>query len=209
MPRSSPSLDMTPMVDLAFLLVTFFMLTSSFRNVEPVLVDTPSSTSDVLLPENVMLITIDTLGRAYYDITGREVRTSLIEEMGKKYNVAFDDQEKTTFALMSMIGMPMKDIKNYLKADEKGRKVMDEASKGIPLDSANNELANWIMEGYKAASADAMNKGIDLRGDKALKFAIKADAGTDYDKVKKVIKVFKDREIYRFNLITSLETDVQ
>ena len=63
--KSNPSLDMTPMVDLAFLLVTFFMLTATSRVTEPVVVDTPSSTSSKLLPENVMLISIDEKGRPF------------------------------------------------------------------------------------------------------------------------------------------------
>ena len=59
-PKGSPSIDMTPMVDLAFLLVTFFMLSASFRSSEPVDVDIPTSISDKIIPENVLLIT--TLG---------------------------------------------------------------------------------------------------------------------------------------------------
>ncbi|MES2629895.1 MAG: biopolymer transporter ExbD [Bacteroidota bacterium] len=207
MPRSSPSLDMTPMVDLAFLLVTFFMLTSSFRETEPVMVDAPSSTSDIILPDNVMLITIDTAGRVFYDITGRDTRMALIDRIGETYKVNFTEEQKNRFAIMSMFGQPVSQLPAYLSADEKKRKEMDAVTKGIPSDSVDNQLANWIMEGYRAAAADGANKGVDPKGEKALRFAIKADGKTNYDKVKKVIKTFKDREIFRFNLITNIETE--
>ena len=205
MPRSSPSLDMTPMVDLAFLLVTFFMLTSSFRAVEPVVVDTPSSTSDIILPENVMVITVDTAGRVFFDLTGRDARFALIDRMGEIYNIKFSDDEKNRFAIMNVVGQPMSNMATYLKGGEKERTAMDAATKGIPSDSTDNQLANWIMEGYRAAAADGATKGVDPKGDKALRFAIKADAKTNYAKVKKVIQTYKDHEIYRFNLITNIE----
>src|SRR5687767_12655601 len=99
MPRSSPALDMTPMVDLAFLLVTFFMLTSAFRAEEPVLVDTPSSHSQTQLKDkDIMLLTIDSAGRAFFTLDGKEIRMQLLEEMGKRYNLTFTDQEKLQFA---------------------------------------------------------------------------------------------------------------
>ena len=73
--RTSPSLDMTPMVDLAFLLVTFFMLTTKFAPEETVVVDTPSSISDIKLPENnVITLTIDSKKRVFFGVDAPQTK---------------------------------------------------------------------------------------------------------------------------------------
>ena len=77
-PKSSPSIDMTPMVDLAFLLVTFFMLAASFRSSEPVEVDIPSSISDKIIPDNVVMVTIDKGGRVFFNMSDVEARIQLL-----------------------------------------------------------------------------------------------------------------------------------
>src|ERR1700749_344132 len=89
----APALDMTPMVDLAFLLVTFFMLTASFRMAEPVVVDPPSSIGEVDLPDNYIMVTIDDKGRAFFGISNTTAKMNALREMAKKYNVSFSDQE--------------------------------------------------------------------------------------------------------------------
>jgi biopolymer transport protein ExbD len=209
MPRGNPSLDMTPMVDLAFLLVTFFMLTASVRVNEPVVVDTPSSTSDKILPDNVILISVDDRGKAFFNITNGVVRMKTLERMGKQYNVNFTKKEVDQFAKMTSIGVPIQQLPQFINLDENQKAKYK--SPGIPIDSANNQLGDWIQFGRIEAAkfaqeqkARAENLGREFKYE-PLRFAIKADAQANYIAVKDIIKVFTDKEIYRFNLITNLE----
>jgi len=209
MPRGNPSLDMTPMVDLAFLLVTFFMLTASVRVSEPVIVDAPSSTSDKLLPENVIMITIGEDGKAFYNINNAEVRKKTLEKMGAQYKVNFTEEQKKRFGGMTSIGVPVQSLGDYINMEDVERQKIK--SPGIPLDSLNNQLGDWIQYGRIEAAKQAKEQ--KDRAEKLgrpftyepLRFAIKADGQANYQAVKQVIKVFTDKDIYRFNLITNLE----
>lgn len=211
MPRSSPGLDMTPMVDLAFLLVTFFMLTASVRVSEPVIVDTPSSISDKLLPDNAMLITIDKDSRAFFNINNTQVRIKTLERMGQQYKVTFTDKQKKRFGGMTSFGIPIQRLGEYIDMEDPQR--LKVKSPGVPLDSMNNQLGDWIqfgrIEAAKQAKAEkdrAEKNGREFKYE-PLRFAIKADGGATYMAVKQVIDVFKKKDIYRFNLITNLEQE--
>jgi biopolymer transport protein ExbD len=185
------------------------MLTATSRVKEPVIVDPPSSISDKLLPENVMLITIDDNGKPFYNINNAEVRKKTLEKMGQQYKIDFTEEEKNRFSVMTTFGVPMSQLKEYIDLDaEKREKVI---SKGIPHDSLHNELADWIQFGRieAAKQAKAEKDKVEATGEEfvyePLRFAIKADSKTPYVRVKDIIQIFTDKEIYRFNLITNLE----
>lgn len=205
-----PSIDMTPMVDLAFLLVTFFMLTASFRMAEPVVVDPPSSISDKTLPENTILVTIDNNGRAFFGIGNGEAKINALAKISEKYGVKFTEDQVKKFGGLSSFGVEVKDLPRYLDASEAER-LKFQPQKGVPLDSVNNQLKDWINIGalelnaiYMRNKNEAEEKGVEFKGEKP-RYAIKADAKAKYIFVKDVFKTFTDMKIYTFNLITSME----
>ncbi len=180
------------MVDLAFLLVTFFMLTTKFRPDEPVIVDQPSSVSDISLPDKgVIMLTIDPKGRVFFNVEGQQIRKDILDRVGKHFNLTFDEKESKRFSVLASVGMPSNMLKAYLDGDDDARKKMNLATPGIPIDSLNNELAIWINSARNAAPRYSI--------------AIKGDRDADIPTVKRVISILQDNKANRFALVTNLE----
>ncbi len=188
--RTSPSLDMTPMVDLGFLLVTFFMLTATAAPDEPVAVDMPSSVSEIKMPEtDILLITVADDGKVFFNMDGKYNRQELLKSMGERYNVQFSDAEVSRFAVMSTFGLPIGQLKEFINLDPDARKKVNQP--GVPVDSLNNQLKDWIIFSRMA--------------NPKLRIAIKGDSDTNYPVVEKVINTLIDNKVNRFNLITNME----
>ena len=185
MSKKAASIDMTAMCDVAFLLLTFFILTATAKVPEALPVDTPSSTVQTKLPESD-LATI-TIGK------GREVRKRALELMGQKYGVDFTEDEKSKFELMEGFGVPIQNLKQIIAMKASDRSKAGQP--GIPKDSLDNQLKEWI---YNSRIAN-----IEV-ADKELQIAIKGDAKEEYPLIKKVMDILQDQKINSFSLITGL-----
>jgi biopolymer transport protein ExbD len=194
MKKKAGSTDMTAMCDVAFLLLSFFVMTATAKIPEALPVDTPASTVQSKLPEdNLATITIGK-GKIFYDLKGREVRKEALQLMGQKYGVEFTESEVETFALMEGIGVPVSNLKQLI-----GMKTADRnkagVQPGVPKDSLDNQLKEWI---YNSRIANIKVN------DKELQIAIKGDSKEEYPAIKQVMDILQDQKINSFNLVTGL-----
>ncbi len=193
MQKKAASIDMTAMCDVAFLLLTFFILTATAKIPEALPVDTPSSTNQSKLPENDLATITIGKGKVFFDLKGREIRKRTLELMGQKYNVSFSQADKDNFALMEGFGVPIQSLKQII--DMKAADRSKAGQPGVPKDSLDNQLKDWI---YYSRTA---NIEID---NKELQIAIKGDAKEEYPSIKKVMDILQDQKINSYNLVTGL-----
>jgi biopolymer transport protein ExbD len=198
MSKKSTSIDMTAMCDVAFLLLTFFILTATAKVPEPLPVDTPSSTVQTKLPEtDLATLTVgksDGKEQVFFGVKGKEIRMATLDYVAQKYKVSFTENERLQFSLIDEFGVPVEGLKELLKLKSADRSKKGVQS-GIPMDSLNNQLQDWIQYARKA--------NIDIN-QKELQFAIKGDAKEEYPQIKKVMDILQNQKINSFNLVTGL-----
>jgi biopolymer transport protein ExbD len=196
LPTKSPHIDMTPMVDLFSVVLTFLMLTTTMRQPEPAPVDTPSSISEKPTPDaNWITLLLSKDDKVYLNFdngpdTLLAFRPKILQEMGKRYNIEFTEAELTEFKKYpSSVGVPIMKMKDFL--DTKDNKTRLALESGIPIDSTDNQLADWIF------CARTVNPNVQAQ--------IKGDAKTGFEVVKRVLDIMADKNVFKFNLITTLE----
>jgi biopolymer transport protein ExbD len=193
-PRKSTLIDMTAMCDVAFLLLTFFMLTTQFKTDESIIVDTPSSISEIKLPDtDILNITINREGKVFFSLDNKNFsRERLLQRISEKYpELQFTAEEEKAFVLTGSVGVPINQLKGYLDLEDEERKMYSQP--GIPVDSTNNELGIWIMQGRLS------NPNVRI--------TVNADQFCAWPVVKQVINTLQDKNVNKFNLITDLEAD--
>ena len=187
---------MTPMSDVMVLLLTFFMLTSTFVKNEPVKVVTPGSVSEIKVPEkDVLNILVDKSGKVFMSMDNQAQMVDVLSGMTGQFGVNLGHPLIKKFQKDPMWGVPMDKLEAYLKLDES--KMAEEIkNQGIPTDSivtdgkkGKSEFQLWV-EQARAVNAD-------------IKIAIKADEKTPYSIIKKVMSELQDMSENRYYLITS------
>jgi hypothetical protein len=172
------------------------MLTTTMRQPEPANVDTPFSISETPTPDfNMMTFLLAPDGKVFMNFdngpdTILAFRPKILQEMGKRYEIEFTEAELRFFQrYKSSIGVPILQMKEFLGTDDNN--VRNSLNIGIPIDSADNQLAMWILY------ARQVNPSIQA--------CIKGDSETEFATVERVLDILQEKNVNRFNLITSLE----
>jgi biopolymer transport protein ExbD len=195
-PRKSTDTDMTPFVDVAFLILSFFIMATKFKPQEPVEIKTPGSVLTQELPaSNAVMVSFDSANRVFFTVLSEKDPTvidGVIQNLNSSRSLNLTNQEMANFKTIYGIGVPFSGLKSILGMTQDEIKKVNQP--GIPVsDSANNELVWWI-----AASKQAF-------AGKQLKFLIKGDAQSLYPTFAAVIDALKRNEEFKYNLVTALE----
>ncbi|GHT51802.1 biopolymer transporter ExbD [Bacteroidia bacterium] len=206
--KQSTFIDMTAMSDVTVLLLTFFMLTSTFVQKEPIEVATPSSVSEIKIPEtNLLTILVDSKGKIFMSFDNDNVKKETLEAVGKDYGITFTTTQLNTFKALQAFGVPIRSMAGFLdlptdKQDEY-MKNLESLRVGIPAKdelltdakgeiASDNEFSRWV------AHASEVNRDLQI--------AIKADKSTEYLVVKTVMDDLRKMKKNRYLLITNLKT---
>ncbi|MDR3340622.1 MAG: biopolymer transporter ExbD [Candidatus Symbiothrix sp.] len=206
--KHSTFIDMTAMSDVTVLLLTFFMLTSTFVNKEPIQVTTPASISETKIPEvNLLTVLVDPSGKLFMSMTNQEELISTLKKVGEDYQITFTNSQLASFKKLASFGVPIRSMATFLdlSSEQQDKEMTNKENPriGIPnLDgevkdnrgvvSSDNEFKRWISYATQE--------------NKELMIAIKSDKTADYPIVKKVIEDLRDLRKNRYLLITSLRT---
>lgn len=194
-PRKSTFVDMTPFVDVAFLILTFFIMATKFKPEEPVEIKTPNSVSTKALPESDALqVSFDSTGRVFFAILSEKdpkIKYEVIKNMNTTRNLGLTEAEMKNFIQTPAVGVPFSGLKQLLALPVEEQKNLRQP--GIPLDTLGGELYYWIRDAVSAFSG------------KQLKYLIKGDNEAKYPSFKQVLNAFKKNEVFKFQMITMLE----
>jgi len=189
-PRRSTAIDMTAMCDVAFLLLTFFILTTKFRAKEVVSIDIPSSTAQIPIPDrDIMMFQIAPDGRVFFGLDDQPTRLKLLDRLSGEYQMPLSEKQKDAFRTLEIWGMDITQLPAFLdKSPEEREKT---SQPGLTLDTLGSQHQ---VEDLILFSRQANNN---------LRIAIKGDKTTEYRSFARLITALQNRKVNRFNLITS------
>lgn len=196
MPRKSTDTDMTPFVDIAFLILSFFIMATKFKPPETVEIKTPGSVLSQPLPQNnAVMISMDSLNRVFFTVLSEKdpgKYTTIINGINTSQNLGLTPAEMANFKKVYMTGVPFGSLKQFLGMSSEQQAAYK--LPGIPvMDSTNNQLIWWIREAKAAFAGEKLN------------YLIKGDNNAKYPAFEAVLAALKKNEEFKYNLVTSLD----
>ena len=201
--RKSTAIDMTAMCDVAFLLLTFFILTTKFRPNEVAEVNIPASTAQTKLPDrNILLIQVNKAGQVFLGVDDQNTRLKLLGKLQERYSLKLNEKQVNAFRLLDAFGVPMAQLPALLTMsnDERARSKQAGISLEVvpPKQSEFMDLVQLIRQ-----SNEEIRVAEGRPSNEIMKIAIKADKDADYEAVNEVIAQLQQKKVNKFNLITS------
>jgi biopolymer transport protein ExbD len=200
-PRKSTAIDMTPFCDVAFLLLTFFILTTKFKPDERVTIHTPSSVASKTAPEkNFIQISLDQNGKVFLNSDRADLMQEMLDNLNTQYTLGLVPAETQKLAKMPMIGVPLQQLKSYASLPDN---MINAQLPGIPIqDTANNQLSEWMKA---LLTVTGNGGGTDANGNpmQAPTIILKGDNLTKFPRFKNVILALTGNNILKFDMVTN------
>ena len=198
LPRKSTDTDMTPFVDIAFLILSFFIMATKFKPPEPVEIKTPGSVSSQDLPENdAVLVTIDTANRVFFTVLAdkdKSIPEDILKKVGTLRSLNFSADQLQNYRKTYAVGVPFSQLNSLLSLAPENQSAG--VQPGIPvMDTLDNQLVTWIQA----------SKEVYRDRQKPLKYLIKGDGSSKYPTFEAVVAALKKNDEFKYNLVTALE----
>ncbi len=195
LPRKSTIVDMTAMCDVAFLLLTFFILATKQKPPEVLSVKTPTSVSSEAAPDKSILITMTKDGKVFLMLGDDTKKKEIVDDFNTTRNLQLTPAELAQLKKEEYIGLPINQLKSYLNSEPKMSAAL---MTGIPADSTNNELSYWMRSVTNVYAGEDQSKLQKM-------ILIKGDGEALYPIFKNVKEALKANEIYKFRIVTEGE----
>lgn len=194
-PRKSTNVDMTAMCDVAFLLLTFFILATKQKPPEVLAVSPPTSVSSKAAPDKSILVTMTADGKVFLTLGDDTKKAAIIDDINTTKGLQLSPTELAKLKKSEFIGHPLNMIKSAMASN---LVVSPDKMQGIPIDSTNNELIDWIRSvtnAYRGGNQRDLEKMLLVKGDNSALYPV----------FKQVKQAFKKNEIYKFRIVTNSE----
>lgn len=198
-PRKSTIVDMTAMCDVAFLLLSFFILTAQFKPSEAVMVNTPSSVAAKIAPQkNFVMVSLTPDNKLFLSMgdnkEDQDKKAEMIKSVNATRNLGLTDAEIAALKRAPFIGVPLAQLKQQAKIPVEQQN--DKTLPGIPAkDSINNEMVDW-MRAVNDVYSGLKPPILLLKGDNLAK----------YPAFRNVIDAYRKNGFFHFQMVTSPES---